>query len=178
MNNAMAPPMQIQIKKGRDGPDVLTCTRPDGTTVWKRLQPSIAVHDLVHFALETELGLRSGFYGLLEQGWSISDFESREARKRLPPDPAGVEFLVGRLWQEVFDRSAPAAEEFNAASAAIEAVQPGILIRRLDEEELERVRRTRDELVARWRVVPPGGTLELVFSLPGSAASDSPRAPR
>ena len=63
--------MQIRLKKGRDGPDSLACVREDGTSTWRRIQRGLAFHDLAHYAVETELGLTEGFYGLVASGWTF-----------------------------------------------------------------------------------------------------------
>ncbi len=156
--------LTVRLKKGRGGPDSLTCVRSDGTQTWERLPKGIAVHDLTHFAVESELGLANGFYGLLASGWSITGFLEREARRELSRDSVAVEFLVGRFWQEAADGSRPSADEFNATLASIEATRPGVAIRRVTSDELERVRTTLADLIVRWHSIAPGESLELEFS--------------
>ena len=82
--------MVIRIKKGTDGRTALSCTRADGTTTWQRQQGGQAAffpkHDLTHYAVETTLGLRQGFYGLVSTGWDFSDFGSPWPRGKLPPE--------------------------------------------------------------------------------------------
>ena len=158
--------LTIQLKKGRGGPDSLACVRADGTRTWERLQPALAVHDLVHYAVESELGLRAGFYGLLASGWSVTTFLDREARSELPAEALEAEHLVSRFWQETWDGSPPDAESFNAALAALEAARPGLALRRLAPGELARVRARVREVVDRWYVLAPGETLELEFRAP------------
>jgi hypothetical protein len=52
--------------------------RADGTATWERKEEPNAwffvAHDLTHFAVETILGYRRGFYGLVAEGWALSDF--------------------------------------------------------------------------------------------------------
>lgn len=156
--------LTIQLKKGRGGPDSLACVRADGTRTWERLQPALAVHDLVHFAVESELELRAGFFGLLASGWSVTTFLDREARSELPAEAVEAEHLVGRFWQETWDGSPPDAETFNAALAAIEAARPGLVLRRPSHAEIARVRARLRELVDRWYSLAPGETLELEFA--------------
>jgi hypothetical protein len=162
-------PLAIQFKKGRNGPDVITCVRGDGTRTWERLQRSMAVHDLVHFAVESELGFARGFYGLLESGWSITTFLDRESRRELPAESGVVEYLVGQLWEQSMNGRRPEASEFNAALALIESTKPGLVLRKLSAQELERVRSRIDDLVARWHSLAPGETLELEFARSKSA---------
>ena len=89
----------IRIKKGTDGRTALSCTRADGTTTWQRQQGGQAAffpkHDLTHYAVETALGLRQGFYGLVSAGWDFSDFGSPWPRGKLPPEANISEMIVG-----------------------------------------------------------------------------------
>src|SRR5256885_9526625 len=61
----------IRIKKNPDGRRSLSCTRADGTTTWQRQEGGQAAffprHDLTHYAVETVLAHRSGFYGRSEE---------------------------------------------------------------------------------------------------------------
>src|SRR5215207_7563384 len=69
----MTPRLTIRIKKNADGTAALTCTRADGSVTWQRQQGTQGMffprHDLTHFAVETVLGHRRGFYGLVADGW-------------------------------------------------------------------------------------------------------------
>ena len=54
--------LTIRIKKGKDGPHSLVCTRADGTmTMQHQTNGFFPVHDLMHYAVET------AFDGLLER---------------------------------------------------------------------------------------------------------------
>ena len=59
----------IQLTKRPDGGAVLRCVRGDGTVTWQRHEGAhgrfFPLHDLTHYAVETTLGFRSGFYGLI-----------------------------------------------------------------------------------------------------------------
>lgn len=69
------PALRIQITKRTDGGAVLECVRADGTETWQKQQSQSAaffpLHDLTHYAVETELGISEAFYGLIASGWSI-----------------------------------------------------------------------------------------------------------
>src|ERR1700737_2708676 len=99
----------IRIKKGRDGRTPRGCTRADGTTTWQRQEGAQATffpkHDLTHYAVETALGHREGFYGLVSAGWDFSDFGSPWPRGRLPVEASISEMIVG-----LFDLGGPMGE--------------------------------------------------------------------
>ena len=72
MNHPPSTTLLIRLKKNPDGSAVLSATRPDGSTTWQRQTPEQAAffvrHDLTHYAVETILHHRKGFYGLIADG--------------------------------------------------------------------------------------------------------------
>jgi hypothetical protein len=113
-----------------------------------------ALHDLTHYAVETVLGYRDGFFGLLAQGWDMDDIGGKGKRGALPGNAIEVEKIVG-----VFDSERGAGvlwttEEFNQFAP-----------RPLTAEEIQQVRATRSRLSQQWFATPTGGRLELQFDL-------------
>jgi hypothetical protein len=153
----------IHIKKGRDGPDVLTCVRPDGSATWQRVHAAFPIHDLTHYAVETTLGLRNGFLGLVAQGWDIEDFGTPWPRGPLPAEAGWVECVVGVFWQEYLGREEFPLAEVNARLAAVLGSYEGVLRRELTAAEVEQIRSRLRELAERWAEVPVGGALERSF---------------
>lgn len=160
--------MQIRLKKGRDGPDSLACVREDGTSTWRRIQRGLALHDLAHYAVETEIGVENGFFGLVAGGWSFEAFAEAEERARIPPEAAWVEFVVNQFLTEAASGELYDEDAFHEnVSRAVE--KSGLSNpRRLEAEELARVRGRIVALVTHWRALEPGDTLELPFSPAGS----------
>lgn len=171
-------------KKGRDGPDVLTCTRADGTGEWRRLEAGLAFHDLAHAALEPELGLARGFFGLVAAGWSFARFADAEERAELPDEAFWVELAVNQLLVELACGEVEPAAAFHAtlarsadaldarrrarggSAASVAAVASAMRSgEKLDDVRLDRVRARLREHAARWRALPPGETLELSIAL-------------
>ena len=156
-----------------DGDVVFTCTRPDGTHTWQRYAGPRAgffpAHDLTHYAVEHELGLARGFYGLVADGWTLDDFAAPWPRGPLPPETLAAELLVGFLDVERASHATGAAAELEAHAAAwyAERGADDAGWRPLDDATLARVRAARDALVARWNALPPGGTFELAFPFDG-----------
>jgi len=152
---AAAVPLRIEITKRSDGGGVLRCVRPDGSYTWQRQDrhaPHFALHDLTHFAVETTLGFRQGFFGLIAAGWDIEDTTGKGARGSLPDEALEVERIVGLLDAERAGATIWPVDEFNLRRG-----------RHLIEEEIERVRARRAELFAQWSAVQPGGKIELNF---------------
>ena len=66
--------MIIRLSKGNNKQDTLTCVRTDGSTTWTHLHPNMFQHDLMHYAVESILGLQNSFFGQVANGIDISDF--------------------------------------------------------------------------------------------------------
>ena len=158
--------VKLKIKKRGDGDAVVTFVRDNGSATSGRLGSGGfgAVHDLTHYAVETTLGLRQGFYGLLAQGWDIPDFEVKGAARQLPDEALVAECVVGQLSNVIFAGAEPRAEEFNwLVKSAVAGVRPGASAPSISEDTLRQMKQTLNALLTRWRTLPPGETLELDF---------------
>ena len=171
------PDLLIQLTKRADGDVVLRCIRADGSATWQRHRGRRAgffpLHDLTHYAVETDLGFRRGFYGLIAEGWDIADTGERPTRGPLPPEAIAVEHLVGLLDVQRANGSEWTADELNEEIAGLAAAHRFPRPRAFTDAEWTRVRTRLHELFARWTVLPPGATLELPFD----RASASPHVP-
>ena len=162
------PRLTIRIKKNADGSAALSCTRADGTVTWQRQQGAQGLffprHDLTHYAVETVLGYRRAFYGMVADGWNLSDFGAPWPRGRIPDDADPAEIIVGFLDTERASGTRWSADEFNDKAADYYSdhnlrTPPPVLT----DDDLARIRQRRAELFAQLDAVPAGGTLELTF---------------
>lgn len=148
--------MLVEIAKRKDGAGVLRCVRDDGSVIWQkqteRQAAYFALHDLTHFAVESVLGYRRGFFGLLSEGWDFDDTTGKGAKGPLPAEAGEVESIVGQFFLEPASGARWAADEFCDS-----------LSRKLTEDELASVRRRRSELFREWAAVEPGSVLNLKF---------------
>lgn len=154
--------LRIQITKRADGVGVLRCVRADGSVTWQRQErhaAHFALHDLTHFAVESTLGTRRAFFGLIAEGWEIEDTTGKGTRGALPREALEVERIVGLLDAERASGAITSPEDFNnfRATEARSAARP------LTEGELLAIRARRAELFSQWSALPAGGTLELEF---------------
>ena len=165
--------LTIRLAKHADGGATLTCIRPDGSSTWQRQRGAQAAffprHDLTHYAVETVLGHRRGFYGLVADGWDLGDFGAPWPRGPLPPDLDPAELLVAFLDAErasipggaspltAAELSAQAADFYRAR--ALGAPPPAVT-----DEQLAAIRVRMAELFARWDALPTGDVLELQFA--------------
>jgi hypothetical protein len=164
----------IRIKKGRDGRTALSCTRADGTTTWQRQEGGQAAffprHDLTHYAVESVLALRGGFYGLVSAGWDFSDFGTPWPRGKLPFEAVVSEMIVGFFDLERIAGNRVTADDLNRKLAELYAENDLPEPRQLTDDDLARVRDKRAEAFAKWDAVRPGDALEIPFDTPVSAS--------
>ena len=139
---------------------MLRCERADGSVTWQRHPEKnsrfFPPHDLTHYAVETTLGFRHAFYGLVSDGWDLSDFGSPWPRGHLPAEANVVEFLVGCLNQDW------TAEEINEQGLNYcgEAWRP------ISDDQLTRTRDVARALIAQWWALPPDGEITVEFIPP------------
>lgn len=169
------PSLTIRIKKNSDGTAALSCTRANGTVTWQRQLGAQGMffprHDLTHYAVETVLGLHSAFYGLIADGWDISDFGPPWPRGRIPEEAGVAELIVGFLDAERASPERWTASDFNdKATIYYHDHHSSTTPPTLTDDDLLRIRQRRAELFAEWEAVPPGSAIELPFPPGGQAA--------
>ncbi len=172
------PILKIRVKRRSDGSAALTCERADGSVTWQRQEGSIGLvfpsHDLTHYAVETALGYHHGFFGLVADGWDISDFSAPWPRGPIPPEAVEVELVVGLLdMQRLMNADWTAAELLEQGRLYVSSRGQKARIPDLTDEMLTRVLDERRAVFSRYAAIAPGDTLELVFdrSLTRSPAS-------
>jgi len=148
--------LRIEIVKRADGAGMLRCTRADGSVSSQKqakYAAHFALHDLTHFAVETVLGCRRAFFGLIAEGWDIEDTIGKGARGPLPEEAIQVERIVGLFDVERASGVQSNAGEFSANTG-----------RTMTDDELHRIRELRAELFVKWAAVAPSTALELEFA--------------
>lgn len=170
------PDLTIRLKRHADHTASLTCKRRDGSVTWQRQRGSLGAvfppHDLTHYAVEQTLGFQHGFYGLIADGWAIEDFAKPWPRGPIPTEAQEVELIVGFFDTERRGNAGLTSESFHAHVerylAARKATKGKLAtltgVRPLSDEDLERVRSTRSELLDSWWNTLPGDSLDLEFN--------------
>ena len=160
--------MKLQFTKKSDGSVLLRCVRNDGAATWQRHDKQalfFSYHDLTHFAVETVLGFRKGFYGLLADGWEFADLDGKGQRGKLPSEGILVEHIVGLLHSERVGAGSPlSADEFNH-QIALMAEDLNVTLRNITDAELTAVRKRIQELHAKWAGLAADQVLDLDFCL-------------
>lgn len=161
------PELLIRIKKKTDGSAALSCVRADGSATWQRQEGRLGqffpLHDLTHYAVETVLGHRRGFYGVVADGWDLTDFGAPWPKGPLPADMDPSEGIVGLLDAERFQGAKITVTELRERPDTVAAA----FVALVTDAQLDAVRARRAELFAMWEALPPGETLELPFDRRG-----------
>jgi hypothetical protein len=159
----------IEFTKRADGRTILRCVRDDESVTWQRNENQQArffpLHDLTHYAVESELGFSRGFFGLIGAGWNIDETTGKRARGPLPDEALEVEHFVSSFMAEWNGGTAWSAAGFNEQAAKFAHSRGLPAPRTVTDGELGRVRNRFKELAANWRGLPQGETLRLEFSL-------------
>jgi len=162
------PDLSIRIKKKTDGAAALSCVRADGSTTWQRQDGQLGgffpLYDLTHYAVETVLGFKRAFYGLLAEGWDITRFAEPGMGRQLPEEAGLAEVLVGFFDVERATGTRATADDFNWKIETYydQHATPTPTFRMTD-DQLARIRALRADLFSRWHAVQPGDSLKLTF---------------
>ncbi len=138
--------------------------RSDGTSTWQEAEPFLILHDLTHYAVETTLGTKQGFYGLLQEGLDITDFEKKQkiTPQTLPREAIRTEILVTLFLTELNDQQP--LTDFNHTFA--ETIRSyGIEATPLNENQLASIRTLLDNLIKKWKNLSSGSTLALRYPI-------------
>jgi len=79
--------IKITLKKGIQKPSILSIYRTDGSLTWSKLHKGLETHDLAHYAVEKTLKFTNAFYGIIDEGYTIQDFEAPKAQRKIAVQP-------------------------------------------------------------------------------------------
>jgi hypothetical protein len=161
------PLLTLRFAIKRDGTPVLSVTRRDGSVAWQRQKHFFPVHDLGHYAIESVLGLRQAFWGMVADGWEFADFGTPWPRGPMPNVAEALLAEVTAGWLDTFARD---VRDDETGSAELNAHLEGYCAqhgmeapRTLTPGEFARIRGMRADLARRWHALAPGEAMELRF---------------
>jgi hypothetical protein len=157
--------MIIRLSKGKKAkPPTLTCVRDDGTLTWQRSSEHFAHHDLIHYAVETALGYREAFLGLVAAGKDLDAFGTRNGVKDVYTLQEGwAEGLVGLLQLPAGGDGTPLGDEELIDLMAKICIENGVPVPPIAAEQLGCIRAQIRALHETWDQLPEGGVMELTF---------------
>jgi hypothetical protein len=157
----MGPRLRIAFRKATDERHVLEVTPAGGCTESLECETrSTLVHDLLHYAVESEARLDGGFWGCLAAGKTLADMNDRTgaAMADRATEIGAIEQLVGALHGSTKGASAAhMVSGIRRYDASIGVTPPAWLTEPFVEAVQERMRR----LLGQWRATARGASLEL-----------------
>lgn len=150
--------MIIRITRGKNKPNTLTCVRDDGSSTWHPTAPFFAYHDLIHYAVETTLGYKEAFYGLVAQGRDLDSFGTKDGVKDVYTVEEGWAETIVSLLQWPMLSDAEFFEMLESHCTEHNCPVPPVTI-----EQRAQIRAQVRDLHQRWEQVPEGEALELTF---------------
>ena len=120
------------------------------------------------------LGLERGFYGLLAEGWDISDFGKPETRPQDFSEAGFVEVVVGMFDLERMSGERGDAQDMEAKIASYyesrSQPRPDIPV---TQAHIDEIRALRARLFEQWRELPAGESMQLEFNRQSAPRADT-----
>jgi hypothetical protein len=165
------PRLVIRLKRLTPTHHEFAYVREDGSGEAVRLETrTLLVHDLLHFAVETEAGLHDSFYGMLASGRMLADLKA-DAMEMQAGEAAVTERAVGVLTGAI--GSGVPADRVVLAWRRLEDAMGGPPPAWFDAAFVERVRERMRRLTGEWKATPFGESMTLTFVSCGSSALPS-----
>jgi len=155
--------MEISFTKKELNKHVITCKRNDGSVTWMQSDDFFVRHDLMHYAVETTLNFRNGFYGILDSGINISDFEIPEKRRtfNLSTEALHAESLVGLISTELSQGNFESLQDTIDEMYTIN--YPAVKAPAIDNASISQIKQKYHELILDWLKLPQNQKLVLQF---------------
>jgi hypothetical protein len=157
--------MEIVFTKAGNEEYVLSCKRKDGSVTWHHVDDFFVLHDLCHFAVETGLRIKNGFFGMLAAGTDITEFD-------LPKQQRTVQLTAEALFSEqlvnllVIDHTQGRMDNLVEVFYSIHGENTDtFFLQQLNEEKLDEIRIKYTGLVYQWKLMPLDHSLSLVFEI-------------
>ena len=155
--------MLLQLTKNSDKAHVIKYIRDNGTETWMYSNDFFVIHDLSHYAIEKTLGYTTAFYGMLNNGMAIQDFEDREKRNALliTDEACYAENMANLFLMEIAQGD---FEDFNTVSReAFITINQKYPPPVLKDAEIKNIRNYLKQLILQWKDLPIGNSLQLTF---------------
>lgn len=159
--------MVIRFKKGKHQwkhkPDTLTCIRDDGSITWTHLHRGFVHHDFAHYVIETTLGFKNAFFGLVAKGHNIPDFSEPKAKRpfEIPKEAMDTEPIVALLQAD--SPNAPNVQDANA-NGIFQEYRASLSVS-ITDNQLEVMQQKLRTLLQQWRNLQPGASMTLQFKI-------------
>lgn len=161
--------IKITLKKGTQKPSILTIQRSDNSITWSKLHRGLETHDLAHYAVESTLRFTKAFYGIIDKGYSIQDFEAPKAHRKEAVKPENLdsealitEHIVNLLEVELLNSGHNKHLLIELKNILSENKLP--FPHHLNDDVLTNIRTSYHQLYNEWLALNENEILEIVFT--------------
>lgn len=154
--------MEIKFTKKPDAEHVISCIRKDGSISWQHSSTFFIMHDLCHYAAETVMNWKHGFYGIVAAGTHITAFDVPKDQRsfQLTDEAILAEQLVNLL---VIEYNQGKMNNLLQMLAAIYDKDENDLPAVITNEKLEAIRTLFSSLMQQWQALEDYKTITLLF---------------
>jgi hypothetical protein len=157
--------MTLKVTKNEGKAHTVLYIRDDGSRSWMQADDFFVLHDISHYVIEKTLGYGTAFFGMINNGMDLKDFENREKRKRITltyeatcAENMANLFLMEQL-QGLF-------EDFNRTLAeAFLSRDGGFIAPVISEKDLEAIRKELGQWITAWKTATPGTHFLMEYDL-------------
>lgn len=174
MSKTKAQYIHIVFTKGGEKPDSAKITRFDGTELLIQYKPNMIYHDLAHYAIESALMERAGFFWMINSGLVPSDFELPKDERPATlttamhdPNHVAIEYIANQLLSEKND-GAPYDNFIELLDQGMAQNGAASYTFRFDDVILEDIRELYDLIIEGWKMFPEGKTRKVMIYYPSS----------
>jgi len=157
--------VKIQIKKRANSKHIISYLRDGPEPYWIEADNFLVLHDICHFTIETTLGYKTAFWGLVNSGINPSDFEDKEKRDslNLSNEAWYAEHLANLL---LIEYTQGTFENINEVfkQCMIEH-NPNIAMKQFSDTDIAAIRTSLYHLIDNWNMVEEGNFFSLEFTI-------------
>jgi hypothetical protein len=153
--------MLIKITK-KINRNILVCTRADGSYTKAEMGSQLPFHDIAHYVADKNLGIKSGFYGSVSQGYSIEQLSDKHVIKTLGAE-AWLSEILARALGSLYTGSCGPEQFIPLIQIEMKGRGEEDKIPVFDEKKVIEMLEEYTTLLDKWRNLLDGGVLELQF---------------
>ena len=155
--------MKVRFQKNKATKNVITFVRDNQTITWTKADDFLVLHDLSHYTIEKTLNYTTAFYGMINSGATIKDFEDKVIRDKmnLTNEAWYAETLANLI---LIEHTQTSFENLNETfREALNQTNPNIPFMAISVTDIEKIRAIYSQLIKNWKLLPENQSMELDF---------------
>ncbi|MFC4221244.1 hypothetical protein [Flagellimonas marina] len=152
--------MEIHITKGHKR-NSLKCIRNDGSFIITEIGSKIPYHDLAHYVVEKGFGIKNGFYGNINSGFSFEELSNKEIIQKLDPEVWLSEIMARNL--QSLGADVVSCKEYRDLVMWEAQNYSDIKVPKMNLKDIEKLKDEFILLSNNWYGLPENGVIKLLF---------------